>query len=241
MPLFLFRGGVSFSATTSSSTCYDVVQAVKDYLKRTGNEDKSICEVLQARGSPHVGPADVFVSHVQGTHVASMLGTIKDAPVLFGDVCHTGTKYWIDITSLRQCQQNAFVPEEIVGVIKGIKACLVEIDLLSSYLSRIFCIFEVFGAVLNKVPLLCAPKAVMEEVRDSQRWDALLVLSRGVSKLDCATAKSRSEKDTRAISKYIERTVGFKFLNDAVKSGILVGMDRTRPGAPGIKTVDASE
>ena len=236
------RGGVSFKATTSCSTCYDVVEAVRQYLKRTGNEDKSMLEVLHAENSQFVGPADVFVSHVQSSHVASMLGTINQAPNLWPDICNVNgqTRYWVDIMSLRQCQPSAFKPAEIFDVISLTKACLVEIDRTSSYLKRTFCIFEVFAAVQEDVPLLCAPKVVMEELRESERWDALLVLAREVGTLDCSAATSRSKKHTDQINEYIKEDCGFEALNEAVKCAILLGMDRTRPGATGITLVDGS-
>ena len=231
--------GRRWSAITSSSTGYDVVQAVRDYLTRTGNQGKSLCEVLAAENSPHVGPATVFLSHVQASHVAASLGTLRAAPGLF-DACSPTTKYWIDFFSLRQCQDNAFVPEQIVGVIKSMDACLIEIDRPNTYLRRTFCIFEAFAAVLAGVNLLCAPKVIMEETRDQERWENVLLLARKVEAVDCANADSRNKQHAAAINQYIKRTVGFDVLNEAVKHAILLGMDRTRPGAPGIKTVDAS-
>ena len=73
--------------------------------------------MLLEKGSPHVGPATVFVSHVQASHVASLLGTLHEAPTLF-DECTAKTIYWIDFFSLRQGEKDAFVPEQIVDVMK---------------------------------------------------------------------------------------------------------------------------
>ena len=133
-----------------------MAEAVRKYLKDTGNEGKSMCQVLQAENSPHVGTATVFVSHVQASHVASLLGTLNTSANLF-PACSSETFYWVDLCSLQQCVKNAFVVEEIVSVIKMMDACLIEIDQPCAYLGRIFCIFEAFAAVLTGVYVCVAP------------------------------------------------------------------------------------
>ena len=231
--------GREWTATTSCSTGYDAVEAIRQYLRATGNEEGSICELLQSENSPHVGPASVFVSHVQGAHINSVISTLKTAPELF-DECEPDTFYWVDLVTLRQCQKSAFVVKEVVSVISGMEACLIELDQKGTYSERIFCILEVFAAVLHRVPLRVAPKAVMEEARDEQRWHAVLVLARKVEKMDCESAKSRKQEDTDTIKKYVKEEVGFAKLNSAVKAAILLGLNRTRPGAQGIVTIEAS-
>ena len=109
--------GTPWSSRSSSSTGYDVAEAVKQFLRRNGHTGRSICEVLQDEGSPHVGTATVFMSHVQASHVGSLLGTLREAPNLF-DECTAKTIYWIDFFSLRQGEKDAFVPEQIVDVMK---------------------------------------------------------------------------------------------------------------------------
>ena len=91
--------------------------------------------------------------------------------------------------------------------------------------------------MLHRVNLRCAPKAVLEEARELKRWKKLMVLAREVQKIDCAKAESRDPASTADINRYIERTVGFAGLNDAVKTAILLGMDSARPGQGGIRTV----
>ena len=116
-------------------------------------------------------------------------------------------------------------------------ACIIEVDRTSTYLKRIFCIFEVFAAVLHRVKLRCAPKVVLEEAREDKRWKKLMVLAREVQKMDCAKAESRDPASTADIKRHIERTVGFAGLNDAVKTAMLLGMDSARPGQGGIRNV----
>ena len=193
--------------------------------------------MLQAENNPEVGPATVLVSHIQASHIASLMNTLDAAPGLFAS-CTASTFYWVDYFTLRQCQPGAFVPEEILSVMKTMEACLVEIDRDAAYLGRAFCIFEIFAAVVANVPLQCVPKSVTEEVRDQHRWNAVLLLAHKVKKLDCAKAESRSEEDTDKIKQDIARHVGFEQLNAAVSTAILLSMERTRPGAPGAQPLD---
>ena len=222
-----------WSATTSTSTGYDVAEAVRQYLKSTGNSARSICEVLQQENSPHVGTATVFISHTQALHIACLMGTLKAARGLFPSCGGGKTLYWIDFFTLQQCQRSAFVPEQIMSVMETMEACIIEIDRDAAYIGRAFCVFEAFAAVKAGVLLQCLPKSVTDEVRDQQRWDEVLLLARKVKKMDCAKAESRYRHNTDAIKRYVSRTIGFADLNAAVSAAILLGMDRTRPGKPG--------
>ena len=191
-----------------------------------------LAQVLQAENSPHVGPATVFASHIQASQIAALMGTLAAAPGLFAS-CTTSTFYWIDYATLRQCQPGAFVPEEILSVMKTMVSCLVEIDRDATYLTRAFCVFEIFAAVVAGVPLQCVPKSVTEEARDQHRWNAVLLLARKVKKLDCAKAESRNQEHADKIKQDIARLVGFEQLNATVATAILLSMEQTRPGAAG--------
>ena len=46
-------------------TGYDAASAIRQFLRESGNEGRSACEVLMAEGAEGVGTAVAFVSHVQ--------------------------------------------------------------------------------------------------------------------------------------------------------------------------------
>ena len=239
----------------SSSTGYDVVEATKKYLRDSGHGDESLCEVLQMENNPNVGRADVFLSHVQSAHVGEMLGTMKAANDAFKE-CGGNTKYWIDFFTLRQCEESAFKPEEMVRVISDIGVTVVELDGAfvgdvdlgdgkgvavtakpCTYLSRTFCIFEVYATIKEHGSVLCVPKSIVGLEWDHHRWAALLALGEKVKTIDCATAKSRDEADKDKIDAYVNGSIngGFQRLNTEVRQAILKGADRCRPDLFGEK------
>ena len=235
------------------STGYDVVEATKQYLRKSGNSGYSLCEVLSADRNPEVGKADVFLSHVQSAHIGELLGTMKAAIDAFQE-CSENTKFWVDFFTLRQCQEHAFEPAEMVGVIRDIGVTVVELDgdfvgnldvgggnvvhagaAPCTYLSRTFCIFEVYATLKAKGKVLCIPKSVVGLEWDRDRWAALLKLSEKVNGIDCRTATSRNAKHKRQIERYVETNIGFDSLNNLVRKAILQSADRCRPDLFGDK------
>ena len=190
---------------TSKGTGYDVAEAVKQHLKKTGNADKSICEVLQAAGSRHVGKADVFCSHVQALHIAELLCTLDTAAKTF-DQCSDKTLYWIDFFSLRQGVKNAFKTEEVIETIGAIGTTLAEVT--DDYLDRSFCVLETYATVQAGGTLLVVPPAVMRTTAALARWDALVALAdKTLAARIRALEKAQSENTRmlKAMAKLLER------------------------------------
>ena len=91
---------------------YDLCCRVKEYLKETGNEHESICTLLLKRGSKHVGRANVFYSHVQAVPVRRTLEYMrKGMEAHKAELPASTTKvfYWLDYTTLKQCQSDFLI------------------------------------------------------------------------------------------------------------------------------------
>ncbi len=125
--------------------------------------------MLQAEGSPHVGRANVFFSHVQALHIALALNSLKVAAMVFPD-CLENSFYWFDFFTLRQFQKRAFVPVQIVSVISSIGVALAELDDDFTYLKRSFCILGTYGAVLGRGKLLCLLRKVVMKQTTPSHW-----------------------------------------------------------------------
>ena len=91
-------------------TGYDFVEAVRAWLKSTGNEAKSVLEVLRAEGSPHVGRANVFYSHVQVPDLSTTVDRMRDGCRDVGTGLAKPTFFWLDYLTLRQLRRDFTVP-----------------------------------------------------------------------------------------------------------------------------------
>lgn len=199
-----------------SLTGYDLGECVRAWLFETGNEGKSVCEVLLAEGNPHVASADVFLSHVQSLGMGTTLCTLKDGPETFtsyfakGDALPLIPFYWVDYFCLRQCQAD-FDIRQIRAAIAEIGLTLAEIDGARTYLTRSFCVFELFATVDSGAKLLCQPMG-----------------SGKVVAVDSAAALTRRDVDKRAIDEYIVQTIGFAKFDEAVLKAVNAGLEMHR-------------
>ena len=146
-------------------TGYDLAEAIRAWLLSKGAEALSVCEVLAAEGWEYdeagyngpgtevgrrakkgVGKANVFYSHMQkpcAVSVAfhnmwSVLNSFEGVLPAEAD-----TYFWVDYFVLRQCQRD-FNVEAIRSVVREIGCTAVELDSKMRYLTRSFCVFEIF-------------------------------------------------------------------------------------------------
>jgi len=214
---------------STTGTGYDVAECVRAWLSKTGNVGLSICEVLTAEGSCHVGQAKAFFSHVQSMHISQALHSLLVAAEAFAQFTEQ-TCFWFDLFTLRQCQKGAFVPSQIVSVIGRIGLTLVELDEKATYLTRSFCLFEVFATIQGKAELLCLARNTLGSDNISERWEEMLELPEMIQTLDSTTADCRSKEDQKLVVEYIQNAMGSEHLDDELKKAIMRGADRCRPG-----------
>ena len=208
-------------------TGYDICEHIKAWLRRTGNEDYSVCEVLLREG--HVryvrSVADCFVSHAQSLPLDTFLLTLRYASRRCLRHLRANPYFWVDYVCLRQCRHD-FHLSEIQKLIRGVGCTLIELDERSEYLDRSWCIFETYATIEAGAKLLVYDQAVS--------WDDL-----GVSGALCAFATRRQlkerlasinvraegsracfQEDKMRIDQLIVSSVGFDALNRRVEEAI---------------------
>lgn len=145
-------------------TGYDLAEAIRAWLPTIGADSLSVCEVLAAEGWEYdaveyngagkevvrrakgVGKANVFFSHMQRPCAVSVaFRNLWSAHNTFDSVlpAEEDTYFWVDYFVLRQCQRD-FNVEAIRSVVNEIGCTLAELDSRMRYLTRSFCVFEVF-------------------------------------------------------------------------------------------------
>ena len=145
---------------------YDLCCRIKQHLKETGNELESICTLLlkgpitytwyEPEGKAHtvtvdlrkhVGRANVFYSHPQAVTVRRTLECMREGMDAHRAAMPAGTTkvfYWLDYTTLKQCQRDFQMPV-IRKTIGTIGFTLAELDNKpQQYFGRSFCMVEMF-------------------------------------------------------------------------------------------------
>eukprot|EP00929_Paragymnodinium_shiwhaense_P019065 TRINITY_DN13116_c0_g1_i1.p1 TRINITY_DN13116_c0_g1~~TRINITY_DN13116_c0_g1_i1.p1 ORF type:complete len:439 (+),score=125.77 TRINITY_DN13116_c0_g1_i1:74-1318(+) len=190
--------------------------------------------LLQFQDKSGVGPATVFVSHVQSETIEQTLRWIQGGQSgameklnehLFGIADPSGIKLWLDYLVLRQCQDD-FEPLYVTLVIQHIGRTLVVEDDVEEkkggkpqgYLTRFFCIFEVASTPdkclkfpLNKRRMEKLKEMykgdLQEEAKDVQMLQKKLAMMKG-SKVkdlgDKVDSKSAESSNPKAQEKIVE-------------------------------------
>ena len=198
-------------------TCYDLNAAIKKWLRANNAADKSVCEVLQARGFVDsadkklaVGPAASFLSHTQKENPWELYMCMSHL--------HLGRRglepklpIWVDACSLRQCANNEFRADEVVHLIKEIGFTYVSMDDEGAYSTRSFCLLETYAAVVAQQPLsvreaedsfwCCNPLTWCCCIRMLPCYDP------GFAAVDSASAQCWSPEDKVKIDEYIAKNV----------------------------------
>jgi len=198
--------------TEANQTGYDLAAAIRMWLEATDNTDFSACEVLMQESNDAVGKADWFLSHVQMFPFGNNVDTIYDAKL-------HDAKIWIDLFVLRQCQRD-FEVHRIREVIREIGHTVVEIDDDATYLSRSFCVFEVFASVEGEAEI----KIWASEM--SRKRNKRAVMEKIVSiPVKIEDAQARWPEDKAVIDEFITESVGFETLNTKVAQAIAEGCE----------------
>jgi hypothetical protein len=171
---------------------YDLAEAIRMWLKETGQEQFSMCEILQKNKSQHVGLATVFYSHLQAEPINQLVTTIERSLRHFG--LAPDTMVWVDFFDLRQCQPNAFNVDLIQTLIAHIGQTICEIDAARTYFNSIWCLFEVGATIQGEGKLLPYVGAQFSPAEADEVLD----------RVDSKSAQARKQKDKDAIDKFIK-------------------------------------
>jgi len=125
--------------------------------------------------------------------------------------------FWVDCFCLRQAQAADFNVDAIMELIPKVGTLIGQMDEVDSkgfseYLSRTFCIFEVYAAIAVSAQLLFYTNNVKSDVEQA-------FASRPVN---VAAAEARKPQDKEAIDTLIRSTVGFEAVDKLVTEKILV-------------------
>lgn len=131
--------------------------------------------------------------------------------------------YWLDYCVLRQCQKD-FDVRKVQDVIGQIGCTVVELDTDLGYLTRSFCIMEIYATVHESADLLCFSRGLVDKSAELYQADRIGTINTAAEKINAAAATTRDENDKRQIDDFIEKTVGFPELNRVVGAAIANGV-----------------
>ena len=216
-------------------TGYDLAEAIKVWLKKNNAEDKSVCEVLKARGWEGIGETEVFLSHVQAetpSHTLEAMFKIDNrlGPARNGTK-HLNSKIWVDYFCLRQLK-NDFQTQQVEQLIRKTGAVYVFMDgeeTGSSYPTRTFCLFESATAISNGATLMirtpvsgplapptwpctCCTCCTYTCCGIFCRWRPMPDYT-----IDAANATARRADDKAKVDKFIEEGAGFARVNQMME------------------------
>jgi hypothetical protein len=118
----------------------------------------------------------------------------------------------MDYFCLRQCQ-NDFKTAQVIGLIKQIGLTVAEVDNKLEYLRRSFCILELYATITAESTLLCQTHLDAEEMEEELTADPV----------NSKAAQTRSAEDKIQIDRYIEGSIGFQAVDEAVRRAALEG------------------
>jgi len=228
-------------------TCYDIIFAVRKWLKDRGAEDRSVCEELLRMNWPGVGEAEVFISHTQSedpTNTMETMRMVNEKKILgtrfccrlCGPVCVGGcgcgrdVYQWVDIFSLRQCKSD-FSTGEVAALIKTIKhtVCVLDMPLTyaesMTYQKRLFCIFEAYSTMEEKdatLTVLFNKGSCYQNFQVSCLGCSVGPCCRkAFVQISASEATCRSAGDQQMIKDFIERRVGYQKLDQELERKLM--------------------
>jgi hypothetical protein len=132
-------------------------------LRRKYNDEparKEYAYVRPGMAEPAVGEANVFLSHTQAEHPGTTCVALGYALLADGRAVvrqHIDTYVWLDYTSLRQDVKD-FEINQVLSIVKEIGCTLAVLPKEPQvYLTRLFCIFELYATILNDSKLYLLP------------------------------------------------------------------------------------
>lgn len=226
-------------------TGYDLVSFINDWLIREGYQHLSLAEILLtedrfAHLRQYVGIANIFWSHVDVEpvidHCKGTFVRIREARKLYKSQLppQSDQYFWVDYFSLRQGIDNDFEIEAIISLIKEIKNVICSLEdsngSVRTYLSRSFCLLEIFSAMGDEMNLICYGNRVHRGVLEAQlaphcpqAWQHYWPRDRWVGPINTASASTSNTRDKQKIDDYIQESFGFARFDLEVSQAILRG------------------
>jgi hypothetical protein len=219
----------------ANMTGYDICDFLRQWLKREGFGELSVCEVILTSERfghlrHHCNLATIFWSHIQrepcvaGLPNSGTLSYIYEASIkqlgidpFEEDAGFAGLFFWVDYFSLRQATSapgGDFKTEAVVDLIKDMGALVACIDPSMHYATRTFCVLELYAAVAGGVRLVC----------HTADGDRAKTEGRLLEKPpNTAAASTRNSADKNLIDEYIISSIGFAALDELVARTIIAG------------------
>lgn len=190
-------------------------------LPSTATTKSSYADVLQRLGSPHVGTANKFISHVYASPFLKIVDAIG-AWEARQDVDESLTYfYYFDLFVVNQHGQGAVVPFEVLrdefgGGVRAIGHTLLCMEWAeAAALKRMWCVFELYTTLACDATLdiLMAPEDQAEFLEALTDAFESLVYKTTV---DAETAQAHVPEDDHNIRRAITESVGFMKLNQMI-------------------------
>jgi tetratricopeptide (TPR) repeat protein len=231
-----FMDGAGKCWNTGDKNGYDLGDLVREFLRQHGFETLSIAEVLWSEGTEGVGAATVFFSHIQALPVETAVKTLRESLQVYRNEIGVNPRFFIDYMCIRQAQQGDFDLPVVRHAIHCIPWMLVELDAGEDdlrnaapvYLTRSFCVFEVFAAVEEEEEEQSSHTKVLvfgPAVKDPKiaPWLAAKVISHDYNVVNSSEAQCRWNGEKKKIDAFIEESVGYEKLDMVVAKAVAKG------------------
>lgn len=195
-------------------------------LPCTAVSAQSYASVARASGSPHIGRANRFLSHVYSAPFLKSLDALEaweEQEAAAGR--STPSFYYFDLFVVNQHGQGPVIPfaelrDEFGNGVRGVGHTLLLMEWAdATALRRMWCVFELYTTLACGVPLdvVMAPDdetAFLEALHSD--FDSLVQKTI----IDAELATAREPADEENIRRAIVESVGFRRLNELVISGL---------------------
>jgi tetratricopeptide (TPR) repeat protein len=241
---------------TGEKNGYDLGDLIREVLRQHGLETLSTAEVLWSEGTGGVGAATVFFSHIQALPVETAVETLRESLQVYRNEIGVNPRFFIDYMCIRQAQKGDFDLPVVRHAIHAIPWMLVELDAGEDdlrnaapvYLTRSFCVFEVFAAIEEEEEGKRSRTKVLvfgPAVKDAKiaPWLAAKIVSHDYNIVNSSEAQCRWKDEKEKINAFIEESVGFDELDlvvgRAVAKGCMRGLSLAAQQDPPIVNIAA--
>jgi len=183
---------------------YDLVEAIREYLQKTGNGHFSMVQVLHKTGlDTFIGKANAMLCHWQGERVATTFAAMQAYDRMFPE--EAPHRFFVDYFGVAHCKAMDFAPEVVQELVSEIGTTVLVATPWNApvALLRTWCIFEIGCTVLRGARLRITLPPDAEESYNSEITEGTTAVDTNRFKVDIEASEARQWSDKQKILGYI--------------------------------------
>jgi len=183
---------------------YHLVEAIREYLQETANEQLSMVQVLHKTGlDTFVGKANAMLCHWQGERVATTCAAMQAYDGMFPE--EAPHRFFVDYFGVAHCNTADFTPEVVQELVTEIGTTVLVATPWNApvALLRTWCIYEIGCTILKGARLRITLPPDAEESYNSETTEAIKAFHTNRFKVDIEASEAQQSSDKHTILGYI--------------------------------------